>query len=78
MNIKQPQFLKYYIRLTNVNLFNAIVASAEKSEASDIEANREGGFYVLRTNNQFVWRELFLYGQMLAQAQDELIEAGEN
>ncbi len=78
MNAKQPQFLKYYIRLTNVSLFNALVASAEKSEADDVEANREGGYYVLRTNNQFVWRELFLYGQMLAHAQDESIEAGEN
>ncbi|KAB2906248.1 MAG: hypothetical protein KJ064_27895 [Anaerolineae bacterium] len=78
MNARQPEFLKYYIRMTNVALFNAIVASAEKSEAHDIETQREGGYYVLRTNNQFVWRELYLYGQVLAQAQDEFIEAGEN
>jgi hypothetical protein len=64
--------------VTNVKLFNALVASAEKSEAHDIETTREGGYYVLRTNNQFVWKELFLYGQMLAQAQDEWIEAGDH
>jgi len=78
MNSLRHEFLKYYIRVTNVKLFNAIVASAESSEAKDIETSREGGFYVLCTNNQFVWKELFLYGQMFAQAQGEVIEAGEN
>lgn len=78
MNSLRSEFLKYYVRVTNVKLFNAIVASAENSEAKDIETSREGGFYVLRTNNHFVWKELFLYGQMLAQAQGEVIEAGEN
>lgn len=74
----RPEFLRYYLRVTNVKLFNALVASAEKSEAKDLETRREGGYYIIRTNNQYVWRELFLYGQMLAQAQGEIIEAGEN
>lgn len=78
MNVQHPQFLRYYIRVTNVRLFNTLVESAERSEARDIEARRDGGYYVLRTNNRDVWHELFLYGQMLAQAQGELIEAGES
>lgn len=78
MSTARPEFLRYYIRVTNVRLFNALVASAEKTEANDIEASRDGGYYVLRTNNQYVWRELYLYGQMLAQAQGESIEAGES
>jgi hypothetical protein len=76
--MKSQPFLKYYIRVTNVKLFDAIVKSAEVSEARDIDARREYGYYVLRTNDPHVWRELYLYGQMLAQAQDEYIAAGES
>lgn len=78
MNAKRPEFLKYYIRVTDVSLFNALVASAEDSGVMDIEARRVGGYYVLRTNDEILWKDLFLYGQMLAQAQGEFIEAGQD
>lgn len=78
MNAKKPEFLRYYIRVTDPALFEALVDSANNSEANDIEKKREGGYLVLRTNNEFVWRELFLYGQMLAQASGATIEAGDS
>lgn len=74
----QIHFLKYYIRVTNVKLFDALVASAEKSTINDFEMKREAGYYVLRTNDKYIWQELYLYGQVLAQAQGEFIEAGES
>jgi hypothetical protein len=41
------------------------------------EARRRTGFYELVTGSQTLWHELYLYGQMLAQAQDENIDGGE-
>ncbi|NJL94239.1 MAG: hypothetical protein HC915_11200 [Anaerolineae bacterium] len=73
-----PEFLQYYIRVTNVRLFDLLVEAAEKTGVRDLEASREQGYYILRTNNQFLWKDIFLYGQMLAQAQDDFIEAGEH
>lgn len=78
MNRREPQFLKYYVRVTNVRIFNAIVASAEETDVRDLDTRRESGYYILRTNDALLWRELYLYGQVLAQAQGEFIEAGES
>ncbi|HLA43304.1 MAG TPA: hypothetical protein VJZ27_07710 [Aggregatilineales bacterium] len=78
MNAKRPEFLKYYIRVTNVRIFNALVASAEDSASAHFEARRQGGYYILRTNDEILWKDLYLYGQMLAQAQGENIEAGQD
>lgn len=72
-----PDFLKYYIRVTEVRLFNNLVSAAEEAQSLGFEALREGDSYVLRTQDEYLWRDLFLYGQMLAQAQGEWIEAGE-
>ncbi|MBN1681839.1 MAG: hypothetical protein JW966_16280 [Anaerolineae bacterium] len=72
--------MSYFIRVTNVGIFNALVAAAEKAaarHATIFDARRRGGFYILSTTNQALWRELYLYGQMLAQAQDENIDGGE-
>ena len=69
----------HYVRVTNVALFNAIVAVAErKGLDSEIKTSRRYGFYELRTSNVDLWRELYLYGQMIAQSQDEFFEAGED
>lgn len=76
MNAKHPEFLKYYIRVTEVGIFNALVAAAESSAVQDIDAQRSEGFFILRTNDEILWKDLYLYGQMLAQAQGEYIEAG--
>lgn len=69
----------YYIRVTNVDLFNLIVAEAEKHDiAEEFGATRQQGYYELRTSNSNLWHELVLYGQMLAQLQAEFIETGED
>jgi hypothetical protein len=78
VNAKRPEFLKYYIRVADVTIFNALVASAESSEANAFDAYRDEGYFVLRTNDEILWRDLFLYGQMVAQAQGEYIEAGQD
>jgi hypothetical protein len=78
VNAKRPEFLKFYIRVTDVTIFNALVASAESSESDDFNAYRDEGYFVLRTNDEFLWQDLFLYGQMVAQAQGEYIEAGQD
>ncbi len=70
----------YFIRVTNVVLFNAIVQAAEKAAAASgatFDARRVQGYYELVTDGATLWQELYLYGQMLAQAQDENIEGGE-
>jgi hypothetical protein len=77
MNAQSPQFLKYYIRVTEIRLFNSLVASAEDTDGFYFEALREGDSYVLRTSDYTLWKDLFLYGQMMAQSQGEWIEAGE-
>lgn len=72
--------MKYFIRVTNVGIFNALVKAAEDyaAEKSSIyEARRQGGFYEVVTSHFGLWQNLYLYGQMLAQAQDENIEGGE-
>jgi hypothetical protein len=53
------------------------VASAEDTDGFYFEALREGDSYVLRTSDYTLWKDLFLYGQMMAQSQGEWIEAGE-
>jgi hypothetical protein len=70
----------YFIRVTNVGIFNALVAAAEKTAAeksATFEARRNRGYYELVTGSAALWHELYLYGQMLAQAQDEDIDGGE-
>lgn len=69
----------YYIRVTNVDLFNALYQSVEKKGMEGaITAERQDGYYAMYTRDEVLWRDLCLYGQMLAQAQDEFIETGEN
>ena len=68
--------MMYFIRVTNVGIFNAIVQSAETAAAkhhASFEARRRRGYYELVTASTALWQELYLYGQMLAQAQDEHI-----
>jgi hypothetical protein len=70
----------YFIRVTNVGIFNALVAAADHYAADrgvSFEARRSRGYYELVTNSTALWHEIYLYGQMLAQAQDETIEGGE-
>jgi|PlaIllAssembly_1097288.scaffolds.fasta_scaffold2707654_1 hypothetical protein len=70
----------YFIRVTNVGIFNAMVNAADKIAAdknATFEAQRSRGYYELVTASAALWHELYLYGQMLAQAQDEYIEGGE-
>jgi hypothetical protein len=72
--------MMYFIRVTNVGIFNALVEAAEKSSArhnAEVEARRREGYYELLTGSKSLWQELYLYGQMLAQAQSENIDGGE-
>lgn len=73
--------MKYFIRVTNVELFNALVDAAEEKSGdynARIAADRTQGYYQLSTDSASLWQTLYLYGQMLAQAQDEFIDGGEN
>ena len=72
--------MKYFIRVTNVSIFNALVEAAERYAAAQnipFEAHRRSGYYELVTGHGALWRELYLYGQMLAQTQEENIDGGE-
>jgi hypothetical protein len=72
--------MMYFIRVTNVGIFNALVEAAEKFAAkhgAEVEARRREGYYELLTGSVSLWQELYLYGQMLAQAQSENIDGGE-
>lgn len=76
MTANGPEFLRFYIRVTAIKLFNNLVASAEEVEEVHFQAMRESdGYYVLRTNDEALWQDLYLYGQMLAHAEGEFIEA---
>ena len=68
----------FYIRLLNVELMNMLYATAETKGVVDyIETRRREGYYEIWVSDETVWRDLFLYGQMVAQTQDAFIEAGE-
>ena len=73
--------MMYFIRVTNIGIFNALVEAAENAAArhsATFEARRrQGHYYELVTASTALWQELYLYGQMLAQAQDEHIDGGE-
>ncbi|MBN1964123.1 MAG: hypothetical protein JW910_05720 [Anaerolineae bacterium] len=72
--------MSYFIRVTNVGIFNALVQAAERlatNADAAFEARRTRGYFELVTGHQGMWHELYLYGQMLAQAQDENIDGGE-
>ena len=76
----QDARMNYFIRVTNVGIFNNLVQAAEKlatAHNATFEAHRRTGFYELVTGSRALWHELYLYGQMLAQAQDENIDGGE-
>jgi len=70
----------FFVRVTNVGSFNALVQAAEKLAAQknqSFEAQRRAGYYEIVTHSPALWHEIYLYGQMLAQAQDENIDGGE-
>ena len=49
----------FYIRVTNIDLFNMIVAEAEKHDIGEaVQAARRQGYYELRTTNAGLWQEL--------------------
>jgi hypothetical protein len=76
----QDARMSYFIRVTNVGIFNALVEAAERAAAAThavFEARRQRGYYELVTDSKALWQELYLYAQMLAQAQDENIDGGE-
>jgi hypothetical protein len=76
----QDTRMRYFIRVTNVGIFNTLVQAAEKSaptHSTTFEARRRSGYYEIGTNSAGLWQELYLYGQLLAQAQDENIDGGE-
>jgi hypothetical protein len=69
---------RYYIRVTNVELFNLIYAAVERKGIEDeVQAERRYGYYELRLSDADQWRDLALYAQIIAQAQDEFIETSE-
>ncbi len=74
------QMKRYFIRVTNVGVFNSLVQAAEAAvtrHKTTFDTHRQGGYYKLVTPSATLWNELYLYGQVLAQAQDEHIEGGE-
>lgn len=69
----------YFLRVTDVSLFNTLYAYLERDAKHErVIATRSRGYYVLFTDDPDLWRELYLYGQLLAQAQGTWIEGGEN
>lgn len=66
--------MAFYIRVRNVQLFNAIYAEAPPNM---VQTKHTAGTYTLYTDNALLWHELFLYGQILAQDQDAYIDGGE-
>jgi hypothetical protein len=70
--------MPYFIRVMDIDLFNTLYKSAEdKGVQHKIHTGRNSGYYELHTDDRDLWRELSLYAQMLAQAQDSFIETGE-
>jgi hypothetical protein len=69
------EFLKYYIRFSSVRLLDSLLAVAQ--QAKDLNVQRTEQHFLLRTNDEALWKDLFLYGQMLANAENEQIEAGQ-
>ena len=68
----------FYIQVTDIAIFNTLYAFVEDNSFVDqVTAMRRDGYYVLIMNSPRLWRELLLYGQMIAQAQDAFIDAGE-
>jgi len=68
----------FYIKVTDIAVFNTLYAFVEDNNFVDqVTAMRREGYYVLTTDEPNLWRELLLYGQMIAQAQDAFIDAGE-
>jgi hypothetical protein len=68
----------FYIQVTDIAVFNTLYAFVEDNNFVDqVTAMRREGYYVLTTDEAVLWRELLLYGQMIAQAQDAFIDAGE-
>jgi hypothetical protein len=75
---RQPWY-RYFIRVTNVEVFNLIFAAVERlASEEEVQTARRYGYYELRTANAELWREIYLYGQIIAQHLDEYIEAGED
>ena len=70
--------MPFYIRVLDVDLFNTLYTFA-KSNAwlESVRMERKDGYYLLTTANPALWHELFLYGQLLAQEQDAVIDGGE-
>ena len=60
---------------TGIRVEAAEAAAAKHS--ADFQARRRQGYYEIVTASASLWQELYLYGQMLAQAQDEHIDGGE-
>ncbi len=60
----------------DIELFNTLYAAVEHVP-DGIEAKRQDGYYILLIDNQDLWRELFLYGQYLAQELDADIDGSE-
>ena len=68
----------FYIQVTDIAVFNTLYAFVEDNNfVNRVTAMRREGYYVLTTDDPNLWRELLLYGQMITQAQDALIDAGE-
>jgi hypothetical protein len=71
---------KYFIRVTSVSLFNVLVDATERTAPrydATFVAQRSRGYYEIGTDSIVLWQEIYLYGQFLAQAQDEFIDGGE-
>ena len=72
--------MKFFIRVTNVGIFNLLVEAAEEkahAHHAELKPRRSRGYYELRTSSADLWQALYLYGQVLAQAQDDYIDGGE-
>jgi|GEM_PF-3954104 len=71
-------FLRYYIRVTNPKILEALIDAVPSEHRKNIETSRSATILELRTHDKQLWSDLYLYGQMLAQAQDENIDAGQD
>lgn len=77
---RTPGGKRYYITVDHPEIFDALWRQGEGAAeaAGAVLTWREvGGRFVLQTDSAAIWRELFLYGQVLAQTLGAEIDGGE-
>jgi hypothetical protein len=70
--------MAFYIRVAEVDILDALYSFIEAHGIAHlVKAQRQHGYFLLTTEDAALWRDLFLYAQIIAQDQDSLIDGGE-